>query len=42
VTGVKMADSTEGISGLQEKAGKQTFQFSIMYQFSTVDIHLDL
>jgi hypothetical protein len=37
-----MADSKEQVSGLQEKSGKQTFQFSIMYQFSTVDIILDL
>jgi hypothetical protein len=42
VTGVKMAENKEVITGLQEKAGKQTILFSIIYQFSVVAVRLYL
>ena len=38
VTGVKMAESDEGVAGLQEISGKGTFLLSIMCQFSTENI----
>ena len=38
VTGAKMAESDEGVAGLQEKSGKGTFLMSIMCQFSTENI----
>jgi hypothetical protein len=37
VTGAKMADGVEGVSRLEEKAGKRTFLVSIMRQLSTED-----
>jgi hypothetical protein len=37
-TGAKMAESDEGVAGLEEKSGKGTFLMSIMCQFSTEDI----
>lgn len=38
VTGAKMAESDEGVAGLQEKSGKGTFLMSIMCQLSTENI----
>jgi hypothetical protein len=38
VTGAKMAESDEGVAGLQEKSGNGTFLMSIMCQFSTENI----
>lgn len=38
VTGAKMAESDEGVAGLQGISGKGTFLMSIMCQFSTENI----
>jgi hypothetical protein len=38
MTGAKMAESDEGVAGLQEKSGIWTFLMLIMCQFSTEDI----